>query len=465
MQRKLVGFLLFIIPCIAISQNVEIKGNALFFANQKIEAIQYSNRISKDLKTIASETISEEGNYHLKFTLNKPSEILIQIEMRLFSILVHPESIIEINFLPIENASNQKVPFRTGVKYLKHPNKTATIFDYQNLEIAFAEYQAEIEFGQNIFDFYVPFFDSVETTYKELLQNDTLFLNHYTYFKAKALLQTEQSHQQIFNTYFENKEIQYLQEDYLRVFSTITGIRLYNYFKKNQASVQKATSQYQVYKEMLHLLSSDSVFINSEIQNLALLFYCMHPKTLNEVPQQTWTGIINQMANFCPYPEIKNAAISLQVKKNKLSIGNEAPTFELINTQGQFKPLTDFRGRHTYLGFINSKSRTSVQDVQAIAQLKKKYSKVNYLFVICDRDSIEIQNLPKESSNLKYLFINKDYTVLKEYEIWNYPVYYLLDKHGYFLQSPAGRPMEIIDDFAVIFAKKSGRKRYEIIKD
>ena len=465
MQGKLISFLFFLFPYIVISQNVELKGNASFFSNEEIEVLHYSNRISSDLELLQNSNINENGDYLLNFQIEKPTELIIRIEMRDFHITVHPNTEIEINFLPLTNADNQKIPLRTGIKYLKYPVNTATIFDYQNLELDFADYQLQIELGQNILSLYTPYFDSLEVLYKTVFETDTFFLNHYTYFKAKAMLQTHKSRKDIFETYFKGKPILYQQENYLRLFSSITGMRLYNHFKKNLPKTQKAVSEYQVYNAMIKVIAQDTLIKDSEMQNLALLLYSIHPKNISEILENTWPSIINQMANFCPFPEIKQAAISVQNQKDRLIKGNEAPIIELLNTQGELTSLTDFRGKHTYLGFINTKSRTCVQDLQVIAQIKKKYSKVNYVFVICDRDSLEMQNLPKETSNITYLFIDKDYTALKKYEIWNYPVYYLLDKHGYFLQSPASRPMDIVDDFAKIFAKKSRRRSYEIIKD
>ena len=76
-----------------------------------------------------------------------------------------------------------------------------------------------------------------------------------------------------------------------------------------------------------------------------------------------------------------------------------------------------------------------------------------------------MNQLPPESGSIKYLFLNKDYSVLEKYQVHNFPLYYLLDKHGYFIQSPAKSPENIIDDFQVLFAPKNGRKSYEIIKD
>ncbi len=463
-MRKLIGFLFVLLPYFSISQNVEISGNALFFAEEGIEVLSYSNRISHTLNTLTQTSISENGDYKLLFELDAPQEVLIRIEMRDFPVIIYPNTHLEINFLPLSNGDNQQVPFRTGVKYLKKPVNTATLFDYQNLQLDFAEYQSHIELGMDISIFYTQFFDSIKLKYDTIILADHQFSNHLNYFKANSLLQSEISKTKLFNTFINHQPILYDDPDFLRLFSTLTGMRIFNHFKKNKLQVEQSIKEYKVYEELMEVLATDTLFLDHETRSLALLLYSIRPRNFPEIPNDIWSGVINQMSNFCMYPEQKLAAFEIQKNRNTLLKGSEAPEIELTNSKGERVYLSSFRGRHTYLGFINSKSRTCVNDLQVIQKIKPKYRRVNYVFVICDRDSLEMVNLPKESSNLKYLFINKSYAALKEYKIWNFPVYYFLDKHGYFLQSPAQRPSEIIGDFQLIFAKKPTRKRYEIIK-
>ena len=85
--------------------------------------------------------------------------------------------------------------------------------------------------------------------------------------------------------------------------------------------------------------------------------------------------------------------------------------------------------------------------------------------ILTDRDSINFSVLPKESSNFTYLFLNNDYNILEKYEVWNYPIYYLIDSHGYFIQSPGKHPIDMFETFAELFAKKTKKKSYEIIKE
>jgi peroxiredoxin len=365
----------------------------------------------------------------------------------------------------LANADNQRVPFKVHITYDRIPTFIAKEKDYQDLQIDFANHQLEISKKDTLSIFYTTFFDSTEIKYAKTLQSDTLFYNYYHYFKAQTLLGSELSKTLIYNQYIGNKPILYSNEDYLRFFKSLCLPLVNKQLSKHTQAVEEAKSTYQVYEAFMKVLVREPLFKRKEVRSLALQLYCMRNELNSILSQQTKNGIINQMANFCLYPDQKLAAQYYQLNADRIEIGNEAPDFQLISTQGELKALTSYRKKIAYVGFINSKSTTCIRDLQVIDALKKKYKRVNFIFVICDRDSLQMGNLPQEANNLHYLFIDKNYSALETYEIWNFPVYYLLDKHGYFLQAPAKKPEQIIDDLRVLNMTKSERKRYEIIKE
>jgi peroxiredoxin len=444
---------------------VEIFGDAHFFRNEKLSVSVYSNLLTKTTTPIAETIISDSGDYQISFRIKKPQEIVIKIEMREISIPVFPGDTININFLAIENAENQRIPFRVSVKPLNVNPNIANFEVYQNLEISFASHQSNITKGTNLSSFYQVFFDSIEIAYAGYLKEDHLFRIHFEYFKANAYLQTEQSNRDLYRQYITNSPVQYTSQEYLKFFKAIALRSIHHLLSKNSTEVEKASNEYQIYDAFISLIATDTLFQTEEEQSLILLLYCLNNESNPIISRSLKNGILNQMSNFCPYPEQKKAALIYQSKNNIFDEGNEAPEFTLPNSKGNQVKLSDYRGRITYLGFIHSKSRTCVKDLQVVDNIKRKYRKAQFIFVICDRDSLKMDQLPAESNSIHYLFLNKEYAVLEKYQVRNFPVYYLLDKHGYFIQSPAKNPEGIIDDFQIIFAPRSHRKSYEIIKD
>ncbi|MGB1003498.1 MAG: TlpA family protein disulfide reductase [Salibacteraceae bacterium] len=464
-MRKLISFLLLISPFLSFSETVEIYGNASFFYGEKISVLTYSNILTGSTNLITETYVSDSGGYRLSFNLKQSTEIILKIEMRELVIPVHPGNNLEIDFLPIENAENQRVPLKISFKEKKVDTNMASFKTYQSLEIGFAAHQLAITKNENVFTFYNTFFDSIENVFTMQLTNDLLFQKHFTYFKANAYLNTEKSKNALYQQYLRGLPIQYANKEYLKFFRALTFRFMHKTLSKNNLRVEKASKEYLVYQAFLALIAEDSVINTDEERSLALLMYCMSNESNPILTRDIKNGIINQMSNFCPYPIQKQTAQIYQSQNNNFAIGNEAPEIELLNSKGSYVKLSEFRGKVTYLGFINSKSRSCVKDLQVVNNIKRKYRKVRFVFVVCDRDSIQMKHFPEEGNAIKYLFLNKDYSVLEKYEVHNYPVYYLLDEHGYFIQSPAKNPEGTIDEFQVLFAPKSTRKSYEIIKN
>ena len=464
-MRKLFGFLLLFAPAILFSQTVQISGDALFFKNEPISVYLLKDALSTDKKLITETIITDDGAYQLSFDIDQAQEIILKIEMREMYIRVHPNSKIELNFLPIKNASNQRNPIRYAIKYDYLPKGKAPDSIYHILNADFANIQEDINKDTRLLNHYNLFFSNTDSIYKPYIQNDSLFTIYYQYFKAKAFLQTSASRKQLIANNIIGQPIHYKSEQYLSFFKFTMNTELHFFFSKNNKELDLAKKEYRIYDALMELLSTDSLLGNEESRSLALMLFTKSNSSNVYFDQQLKTAIINQLANFCPYSEQSDAALSYQSTSQDLQKNQEAPIFELLGSKDEMVALNSFRGKPVYLGFIHSNSSTCQKDLLAIEKLKKKFRKALFVMVICDRDSIIFDQLPKESSNLRYLYLNKDYSVLEKYQIWNFPIYYLLDKHGYFIASPAQSPVQMFEPFTVMFAPKSRRKSYEIIKN
>jgi peroxiredoxin len=463
-MRKLICFLIILFPLVSNSQIVEITGNASFFKNEQIHVFQYTNLLAEKKQLIKKITLPESGNYKLSFELDEPQELIIKIEMRELHLHVHPNSSIQLNFHPITNASNQRNPLQFTIQYENLPKNIAPDSVYHLLKSDFANKQLDIELGTDLVKFYQDFFNHSDSVYQNYILSDTLFATYYRYFKADAFLQTSIPHSQLIREYIIDKPIAYWSREYLTFFKFVMGGRLNTYLSKNPKTVDQIREKYKIYDELIRVTAYDSLLGNEETRSLAILMYTKSNSSSTYFDAKTKASIISQYGNFCPFPIQSDVARTFQTSSNPFKINQEAPIFELEDKSGKLISLQSFRGKPIYLGFIHSKSRTCQKDLLALDALRKKYRKIQFLMVLCDRDSILTNQIPKETNNLKFLYLNKTYTVLEQYQIWNFPVYYLLDKHGYFIESPASKPLNMFETFTIMSTPKSKRKKYEIIK-
>ena len=437
----------------------------MFYLGEKIEVFQYKNRITNEKEFISFSKINADGSYNLEFELNAPRVIGIKIEMREIQFHVHPNSTLVLDFFPIKNADNQRLAMIYELSYSTIPSGMAPDSVYESLQNEFAELQSEIRIKSVVDEFYIPFFETADSTYKSYIENDPQFAAFYTYFKANSLMLTSLSRTKLIQEFLINKPIQYHSKEYLKFINAALIPRINQLFIRNRKDFDVAINEYKIYDSLLKLMAKDSLLKSEELRSLALLAYVKSKTSNPMLTKELKNGIIGQMANFCQYPVQKEAAQYFRKKKKKLQVNTEAPIFELEDQYGQKLSLQKFRGKPVYLGFINSNSRTCNTDLMVIEQLRKKYKKAEFLMVLTDRDSVDMSKLPDEASNFNYVYLNKDYSILETYEIWSYPIYFLLDKHGYFIESPAKRPEEMYATFEKMFERKSRRKRYEIIKD
>ncbi len=458
-------YLLSICPIIGLGQNVTIAGNAMFFANEPIEIFQFKNRLTSETELISSSLISGNGEYSFQIELDKPKEILVKIEMRSVILHLHPQTRIRLDLLPISIPENQRIPLKYRISYVELPQDVATDSVYQSFPIAFAKMQLKIGANSNIQKIYSSFFATSDSMYETYIQSDSLFKVYYTYYKADAYLQTRIPKQKLIMEYIYNQPIHYQSLEYQNFFSSIISPRIHQLFTKNAAEFEKAKKEYKVYDSFMKLLELDTLLNTNEMRSLAIFHYVTGNASRNMLDQENKKAIISQMANFCAFEIQKNAARYFQRDKKILAQNREAPIFKVHNTQGDVISLEDFRGNSLYLGFINSKSYSSIQDLQVIKNLSKKYKNQQYLLILTDRDSVDYSNFPPETNNLHYANLDCNFEILETYEIWSYPIYYLLDKHGYFLESPSVRPNEMYTTFEKMYAKKPRGKRYEIIND
>lgn len=464
-MQKALGFLLLFLVQIALGQNVDLSGEALFFKNEPIQIFKIENALTKQKTLIAEEYILADGSYQFKFNLDHAEELIIKIEMREIRIKIHPNSSLKINFFPIKYADNQRNPLKYEVLYHSVPPNTAVDSIYQRIEIDFANLQLNNTPKGNLNSKYDSFFSKSDSTYNNYIINDSLFNNYYTYLKAEAYLQTDVSKQKLINHYILAKPVLYGDPSYLRFFKFLMNTRLNNLIAKNGQAFQKVKDDYQIYNSFMDFAKTDVLLQNEEIRSLAILLYINGASSNHNLTKEQKASILNQISNFCAYPLQKEAALFLQSHKKYLKPNAEAPHFKLLDKNGNEFSLESFKGHPVYLGFIHSQSGVCQRDLKVIETLKKKYKKVKFLMVITDRDSIHLVNLPPESQNLKYLFLNNEYEVLEKYQIWSYPVYFLLNAQGYFIQAPAKSPSEMFEFFAHEFVKKSKRKSYEIISN
>jgi hypothetical protein len=104
--------------------------------------------------------------------------------------------------------------------------------------------------------------------------------------------------------------------------------------------------------------------------------------------------------------------------------------------------LADFKGKYIYLSFWDENNPRSIQEIDLIRELDKKYGKKIAFVSICTSVN-ESKILAFINRNkYKWVFLNAagSTKLLKDYDVLSYPSFYLIDKESNILRCPADRP-------------------------
>jgi len=154
--------------------------------------------------------------------------------------------------------------------------------------------------------------------------------------------------------------------------------------------------------------------------------------------------ILNTFINENRNPELTEVAVSIRKKTTRLLSGFEPPEFELYNGDSNLVNLKDFRGKYVYLNFCSCFSYTCLNEFKFLSTLYEKHKdRLEIVTILVDNDE-DVINSFLERSNYKWMFLHYGHqsSIIRDYDIRAFPIYYLIDPEGKLALSPAPSPAE-----------------------
>ena len=142
----------------------------------------------------------------------------------------------------------------------------------------------------------------------------------------------------------------------------------------------------------------------------------------------------------------------------KLAIGFEPPPFELYDHDSTLISLNDFQGEYVYLGFCNSFSYACIKEFELLKDMNSRFEPYLKIVTILIDDSFETMQNLVQSNNYSWKFLHYSHypEILDDYDIKGYPTYFLIDKNGKLLASPAISPAEGFERFIFNILRSRG---------
>jgi peroxiredoxin len=426
---------------LAQGQQIAIKGNAPAFKKAQLQLCTIDDYLNGHEIVIDSALVDNSGNFSFK-----PA-----IKQTIYSYIKQGDLVYELYLIPNQNldivipdtAGFAKDSVLKPIQYIQPSalNTSIVAFDAEYNDFLIANYKAILrKTAQPKVKLFVKAQQDKYTT------NTDVFLGNYILYRIGSLelLSSTKSRKETLEAYFKDKPILYTNPAYMDLF--------YEVFDKNLKAFRSKVAGEDLnnvinnridYTKALDIMRRDSTIPNDTLRELALL------KGLTEMyyePTATQYSILEMFR----YIQANGMTIySKTVAKNalqlfeKLRVGTPAPQFNLKDfVTGKMVSLADFKDKYVYLSFWDENNPRSIQEIDLIRELDKKYGKKIAFVSICTSVN-ETKTLAFINRNkYKWVFLNaaSSSKLLKDYDVLSYPSFYLIDKESNILRCPADRP-------------------------
>jgi hypothetical protein len=457
----------FLCPLSMLSQSALIKGLAPGYAGTEIVFSRFTDYITNTEKEAGKARVDNDGYFEIEIDISDITYVFSSIGIYKAYLFVEPSLTHEIE-LPErkDKTTNEKInPFFeetfVHIAVLNENedglNRQIAIFDEEYEELFANVVQGLVDINPaGTLDSLILL---IENKYKDELHHN--FFGAYRRYRYGFLqhVSMQQKSRSISNELFLNQPVLYNNPAYMELFNqlynryflffgrTKEGKQIYDDIGKRHSltSLKKTLSSDDVLKEenlleFVILKGLHDGFYTADFSRKDLLFI------LDSIPIVTRNESHSEIAGL------------IRSKVTKLMVGYEPPAIQLTDREGNVKTLADFSGKYVYLNFCTPASYSCLSEFETLKWLQGKHS--DYLEIVT---ILVDENLESMQAFLKirpyvwpFLFYGDQPRILKEYDVRTFPAYYLLDRTGKLILSPAPSPSENFENslFRIMRAKR-----------
>jgi hypothetical protein len=457
MTRKLIlsVFLFFTLygSCFSQTANITISGSDPRYAGEELEFFYYRERIYDTYETLASIIPDSSGLFSVSFSLDKTQCVYCQTPLYSAYIFAEPGNSYRISLppLPEKEDENLKNPFFIPPLWHMVPDvDPATSSRELNAEIYEFNKQYDPFLDKQILLYYnsgksTEKLDSFRVANSNFLSGETNeTLKTYCTYKMACLGFTvsQFNHNELYEQFLKDKPVhenvsswwEFFNLYYDRYFSSLSA--------KNEYSQIYTLIGSGNYSGLNQVLKNDPALQNDRIREWVILKELRNAYYENGLPLKTVISLCDSLSERSS--DNLSISISGTLKKEASSLlpGNIPPYAEVSDFDGNRLEISSLQGKYSYIGFCSLDNLECLQEFEYLKYFFYKHGK--YLEIIIILPESEKNRIPSFSDEnsipWKFWYSPDKSKILKDYKVRSYPVFYLLDREGKLIMSPATLP-------------------------
>ena len=451
MKRLAIVLILLTSSLLAHAGEWTVFGRAGVGPGNMIGVYAYTDYITYTEKKLTETITGDSGKFSMTIEIDKISWVMLKCENLHGFIFATPGKKSEV-FFPARDKE-------TMVSSEAHYEVPVSIWvdDSTDMNFLAADYNKHFDFfwGDSTSNKYIEFVagqsaEVLDSFHNEMTRHYRWVTNPYfstwlEYGFASMENATFQSEVRTASRYLVNKPIIYDNHEYMNFFNNFFDGFVYRWsMRKQGAGIYSAINIQVSYDSAMVAMRNLPYMKNDTLRELVLLkglvdlYYNMSydPRNVIAVAQQA--GIAS------PIREHREIARNIVQMFSKLRVGSMANHFTGLNSKGEkFDPLEMYKGKYVYLYFYASWNVNSLNEMRYMAELQKKYGKtIQFVSISLDDDTAAWHKFVKANPKYNWLNLHYDFdTRIKDnYNLFGYPIGYIIDPDGKFYSSPADKP-------------------------
>jgi peroxiredoxin len=266
---------------------------------------------------------------------------------------------------------------------------------------------------------------------------------HYLYYR-EGLLKFQSVRQKVKNislNYFRDKPVLYYNEAYMDLFNYVY-YRYFEFAQRYDPQLALIIDTKRGLPALKSYLLKDDVFKDDALLELVILKNLYDNFYAGIFQPEGLLALVVEVRQQTKYEQHKLIADNIINKVTLLLPGYVPPDFKLYDTEGKLYTLKDFKGKALYLMFCSVSNYGCIQNFEALFTLHNIYHDMLEIAVICMDEDMETVKKFKNNERFRWIFLHygNEPDMLNKYDIKTLPAYFLLDKEGKIILSPAPSP-------------------------
>jgi hypothetical protein len=439
------------------AQEVTISGKATDYSSKEISFYTIPDPLLNQKLVLGTTKVGIDGSFSFKFPVNQVIEIYSDLEKYCGTMVVEPGKKYTVVLPPFslrtldeaKSAYFKPAPYWLGLPGTDNNDLNLKVrsfitdFNAETLKSTSAIYKMGSKETVNLIiqllekkypdnsDIY--FKTLKQYAYAELEyavnQNNTEFVIQ-KYFAKKPLRLHHPAYQKVFALIFTDY-LRKLSQD-SRYMKLVNTINLGDY--KSLVAFFENRGYLKEFAELVVLKGLDDGYYSGKFRKDGIL------KAI-ETAQSTTTST-----------KLRSFASRVGTKLTIMSVGSVAPPFKLVNLKNEQVSLEKYKGKFTYLSFINSRSSDSRTELDSLASIEKEFRQILCVVSIAlDEDfNRAVQLWKSKGYPWELLDGSKQKQLVTDYNASVSPSFYLIAPDMKFILSPALSP---IRGFEPLFLK------------